>query len=139
MEVIEVAQCESDKSDEEVAEENDGINGNKRVPKKKKLARCWIKESTFDNAGEAESSIKHKWSKHYTNHTEKERMFYYRCNKVKLRGSQCSRSIYLLYHADNDKVTIYKTEAGHNHHIDTVRGIDENVKKCIEEFYIMMV
>ncbi|CAF3559016.1 unnamed protein product [Rotaria socialis] len=57
MEVIEVAQCESDKSDEEVAEENDGINGNKRIPKKKKLAKCWIKESTFDNAGEAEASI----------------------------------------------------------------------------------
>ncbi|CAF3358563.1 unnamed protein product, partial [Rotaria socialis] len=94
---------------------------------------------TFDNAGEVEASIKDKWPKHYTNHTENGRMVYYRCSKAKLRGSQCSLSIYLLYHADNDKVTIYKTEAEHNHHIDTVRGIDENVKKCIDEFYIMML
>ncbi|CAF2072815.1 unnamed protein product, partial [Rotaria magnacalcarata] len=91
MEVIEVAQYESDKSDEEVAEESDGINGNESVPKKKKLTRCWIKEGTFDNAGEA--SIEDKWSKHYTNHTEKGRMVYYRCKKAKLRGSQCTLSI----------------------------------------------
>ncbi|CAF1431807.1 unnamed protein product [Rotaria magnacalcarata] len=135
MEVVQVAQYENDKSDEELVEENDGINGNERVPKKEKLKKCWIKENTFDNAGEAEASIKDKWSKHYTNHTEKGRMVYYRCKKAKLRGSQCTLSIYLLYHAETDKVTIYKTEAEHDHHVDKVRGIDENVKKCIEELF----
>ncbi|CAF1533506.1 unnamed protein product [Rotaria sordida] len=135
MEVVQVAQYESDISDKEVVEENNGINGNERIPKKKKLKKCWIKEGTFDNAGEAEASIKDKWSKHYTNHTENGRMVYCRCNKAKLRGFQCSLSIYLLYHADNDKVTIYKNEPEHDHHVDKVRGIDENVKKCIEELY----
>ncbi|CAF1480218.1 unnamed protein product [Rotaria sp. Silwood1] len=107
----------------------------KNFQKKKKLKKCWIKERTFDTVAEAEASILDQWSKHYTNHTENGRMVYYRCNKAKLRGPQCSISIYLLYHADHDKVTIYKTEAEHDHHVDKVRGIDENVKKCIEELY----
>ncbi|CAF2251995.1 unnamed protein product [Rotaria magnacalcarata] len=63
------------------------------------------------------------------------RMVYYRCEKAKLRGSHCTLSIYLLYHAETDKVTIYKNEAEYDHHVDKVRGIDESVKKCIEELY----
>ncbi|CAF1454857.1 unnamed protein product, partial [Didymodactylos carnosus] len=35
----------------------------------------------------------------------------------------------------SDKVTVYKTEAAYNHHDDKVLGIDENVKKWIEELY----
>ncbi|CAM4800311.1 unnamed protein product, partial [Rotaria magnacalcarata] len=62
-------------------------------------------------------------------------MVYYRCEKAKLRGSHCTLSIYLLYHAETDKVTIYKNEAEYDHHVDKVRGIDESVKKCIEELY----
>ncbi|CAF2949514.1 unnamed protein product [Rotaria sp. Silwood2] len=30
---------------------------------------------------------------------------------------------------------MYKTEAEHDHHVEKVRGIDKNVKKCIEELY----
>ena len=41
------------------------------------------------------------------------------------RGVQCSASISLLYHADNDHVTIYKTEDDHNHHENEIRGMDE--------------
>ncbi|CAF4957039.1 unnamed protein product, partial [Rotaria sp. Silwood1] len=135
MEVVQVALYESDTSNEEFVEENYRINENEKLSKKKKLKKCWIKERTFDTAAEAEASILDQWSKHYTSHTENGRMVYYRCNKAKLRGPQCSVSIYLLYHADHDKVTIYKTEAEHDHHVDKVRGIDENVNKCIEELY----
>ncbi len=60
---------------------------------------------------------------------------YYRCKKSKLRGSQCSASTYLLYHADSDKVSLYKTEVDHDHDEEKVRGINDNVKKCIEELY----
>jgi hypothetical protein len=41
-------------------------NENKGVHKKRK-AKFWIKEATFNNAGEAEASIKNEWSKRYTN------------------------------------------------------------------------
>ena len=39
MEVVQVAQYESDTSDEEVVEENPGINGNTRTPKRSK-SKC---------------------------------------------------------------------------------------------------
>jgi hypothetical protein len=81
MELVQVAQYESDTSDEEVVDENLGTNGNERIPTKKKFKKCWIKEDTFDNAGEAEALIEDKWSKYYTNHTEDGRMVYYRCKK----------------------------------------------------------
>ncbi|CAF3850379.1 unnamed protein product [Rotaria sp. Silwood1] len=55
-----------------------------------------------------------------------------RRNKVKLRALQCPASIYRLYHADSDKVTVYQTEAAHEHHNGSTRSIDENVKKVIE-------
>ncbi|CAF0908258.1 unnamed protein product [Didymodactylos carnosus] len=58
-----------------------------------------------------------------------------KCNKAKRRGPQYSSNIHLLYHVDSDKVTVYKTEAAYNHHDDKVLGIDENVKKWIEELY----
>ncbi|CAF1305401.1 unnamed protein product [Didymodactylos carnosus] len=122
MDVIQVAQYESDTSDEEVVEENDEVNGNEKIIKKKKF---WIKEATFDKPGETESLIGNKWSKHYTHDTENGRTVYYRCNNVKRRGPQYSASIYLLYHTDTDKVTLYKTEADHDHHDDKCRGIDE--------------
>ncbi|CAF4737801.1 unnamed protein product [Rotaria sp. Silwood2] len=133
MEVVQVAQYESDLSDE-VVEENNDLNQNKNV-KKKRRSKHWVKEATFDNAEEAEESIENIWSKQYTNYIDHGRRVYYRCNKAKLRGPQCSASIHLLYHADSDQVTVYKTEGEHDHHDEKVRGIDENVKKCIEELY----
>jgi hypothetical protein len=39
MEVVQVAQYESETSDEEVVEENTGINGNTRTPKRRK-SKC---------------------------------------------------------------------------------------------------
>ncbi len=40
-----------------------------------------------------------------------------------------------MFHADNYKVSLYKTEADHDHLDEGIRGIDDNVKKCIEELY----
>ena len=54
---------------------------------------------------------------------------------MKRRGPQCSASMCLLYHTDSEKVSSYKTEAEHDHHDHKGRGIDENVKKVIEELY----
>jgi len=56
--------------------------------------------------------------------------------KNKLRGHQCKASIYLFNHADSDKVSVYKTEAEHDHDDDSSRGISENIKKCINELYM---
>ncbi|CAF1023430.1 unnamed protein product [Rotaria sordida] len=125
MEAIQVAQYESDASDEEIVGENYDTNGNERSSKKRK-PKCWVNENTFDNAGEAEASIGNERSKHYTNYTENGKVVYYRCDKAKRRGSQCEARIYLLYHADSDKVTVYKTEVEHGNHHDKLRGVDRN-------------
>ncbi|CAF1370537.1 unnamed protein product [Rotaria sordida] len=87
------------------------------------------------NAGEAEASIGNECSKHYTNYTENGSVVYYRYNKAKRHGPQCAARIYLLYHSDSDKITVYKTEVEHNNHHDKLRGVDENVKQCIQELY----
>ncbi|CAF2911546.1 unnamed protein product [Rotaria sp. Silwood2] len=132
MKAVEVAQYESDSKDEEIIEEHSVRNENKRVHRKKKT-KFWIKEATFNNAGEAEASIKSEWSKHYTNYTADGRRVYYRCRKAKRHGLQCSSSISLLHHADSDKVTMYRTEADHDHYDNEAHGIAKDVKQCIEE------
>ncbi len=60
MKAMELAQDDSDTSDEEITEEQCTTNENKNVHKKKKT-KFWIKEETFNNAGEAEASIKNEW------------------------------------------------------------------------------
>jgi len=134
MDIIQVDQYESDTSDEEIIEKNGTKNGNQIIHKKTKT-KFWVKEATFSTGGEAQASIKNEWSKHYTNYTECGKRVYYRCKKAKRRGSQCRAGVSLLYHADSDKVTVYKTEADHDHTNAEVRGIDKDVKQCIEELY----
>jgi len=91
MDVLHVDQYESDSSDEEILQEKDGINVNR-----KRRTKHWIKDGVFDNATEAEASIINEWSKHYTNYSENGRKVYYRCKKTKFRGPQCSAGLYLL-------------------------------------------
>ncbi|CAF1366121.1 unnamed protein product [Rotaria sordida] len=133
MELVQVDQYESDLSEEELMEVDEASEFKRKQQKKK--SKFWIKKAMFDNGAEAETSIGNQWSKYYTNHTEDGRKVYYRCKKAKRHGPQCTASLYLLYHADSDRVTIYETEAEHQHHQDETRGIDENVKKIIEDLF----
>ncbi len=110
---MQVAQYVSDSSDEEIQDENTGIYRSQK--QKRKRTKHWIKEGVSDNAAETEASIGNTWSKHYTNYSDNGRRVYYRCKKAKVRELQCSTSIHLLYHADNDKVSLYKSEDDHDH------------------------
>ncbi|CAF4632468.1 unnamed protein product [Rotaria sp. Silwood2] len=133
MEAIQIPQYESETSDAEMVEENHDIN--EKINKKRR-SKYWIKEAAYDNPSEAEASIENQWSKHYTNYTEQGRKVYYRCKRMKRRGPQCNVSMYMLYHADSDKVTCYKTEGEHDHDDDDkTRGIHETVKRVIDELY----
>ncbi|CAF5066762.1 unnamed protein product [Rotaria sp. Silwood1] len=69
MEVVPVAQYESDVSDEEVVGEDDGINENKRSQKKK--SKFWIIKDAFDRADEAEVSVGNQWSNNALEATNK--------------------------------------------------------------------
>lgn len=104
--------------------------------KKRGCQKNWVKVATFDNAKEAENSLEKIWSKYYTNKTDEGRRVYFRCNKAKRRGPQCSAKMQLYYHADNDKVTALKTEEDHDHdQNDSTRGIDSDTKAIIQELY----
>jgi len=134
MDVTQVDQYESDTLDEDIIEKNDSSKRVKKVHKKT-WTNFWIKDTTFNTGSEAEALIKNEWSKHYTNYTDKGKRVYYRCKKARRRGPKCSADVSLLYHTDSDKVTVYKTEADHDHTDAEIRGIDEDIKKCIEELY----
>jgi hypothetical protein len=54
---------------------------------------------------------------------------------MKRRSPQCPAGMCLLYHADTDQVTCYKTENDHEHGDDQSRGINEKVKQVIGELY----
>ena len=95
-----------------------------------------MKVATFNNSKEAENSLEKIWSKYYTNRTDEGRRVYFRCNKAKRRGPQCSAKMQLYYHADNDQVTALKTEEDHDHdQNDSNRGIDSATKAIIQELY----
>ena len=119
MDVVQAVQYASDSPDEAIAEKDLGINGNERTLKKRK-SKFWVKEAIFDKPGEVKSSVGNEWSKRYTNYTQKDKRLDYRCKKAKRRGPHCSANIYLLYHTDSDTVTVYKTEADHDHHVNKV-------------------
>ncbi|CAF1449502.1 unnamed protein product [Adineta ricciae] len=133
MELTQVEQYESDLSEEELFEGQETSEPTRK--QRKKISKVWIKKVVFDTSTEAEVSIGNQWSKYYTNYTEEGRKVYYRCKKAKRHGPQCTAGTYLLYHADSDKVTIYETETEHQHHQDEVRGIDESVRKVIEDLF----
>jgi hypothetical protein len=59
MEVVQIAQYENYLSDENI-EENNLLNTNERV-KKKKGSKYWVIGGTFDNFEEAETSIEKIW------------------------------------------------------------------------------
>ena len=85
------------------------------VKRKKKNMRKWVPLCTYNNKDDIINKIKNDgiWSKTLTNIISEGKRVYYRCNQVKRRGKQCPASIHLLYHSENECVTMYKTEPSH--------------------------
>lgn len=72
---------------------------------------------TFSNTRDAEVLIKNEgvWFVQKVHNTEEGVKRYYRRNKVKRRGLQCSAAIYLLFDSTSDEVILYRTEENHDH------------------------
>ena len=128
MEVIQVDQYESDTLDGDIIEKNDSTKEVMKV-RRKTRTKFWFKDTTFDTVDEPEALVKNGWSKHFTNYTDKGRRIYYRCKKARRLGTRCNASVSLFYHADSDKVKVYKIEADHDHTEGEIRRIDEDIKK----------
>ena len=123
-------------SDEENMDESIHDEHKKRATKK---PRTWIKEKTFNNAGEAKHAITQEggWSEFYSNTTAEGRKTIFRCNKVKLRGRQCDAGIYLLFNSVNEEVILFRGKSDHTHHLiqQNSTRIPNDVKMIIKEFY----
>ena len=101
----------------------------------KKTRHAWIFLNIYDTANEAVSFVRREkiWSYFYTNKTKDGDRVNYRCNQVKSRETQCKSQLYLLYHAEEESVSIYKTASEHTCNGTKNIGIPEVVKLFINE------
>ncbi|XP_039750415.1 protein tramtrack, beta isoform isoform X14 [Pararge aegeria] len=78
----------------------------------------WNLVKTFRRLSDAQYTIKQvkTWSLQYVSESENRFKMYYRCNKVKLQGSQCPARLYLSYHTASNKVYMYRKNATHCHY-----------------------
>lgn len=107
--------------------------------KKKRVYQSWEFVKKFDNSGLAQKALDQEkiWSINYSNVSEEGKKIYYRCNKAKRRGSQCSAKRYLLYDSLSDAVFLYQTENDHDHDSNesTERGLSERLKEEINKLF----
>lgn len=120
-----VAEYVSDSESE--SEHGEGISAKNRR-KKRKLN--WEPFATYDTKKEADEVVQSEqiWVYHFRNKTAAGSKIYYRCNDVKKESEQCNAAVYLLFHSNNDKVTLYRTNAQHNH-----ENLAKSCKKLSEE------
>ncbi|CAF3325878.1 unnamed protein product [Rotaria socialis] len=90
---------------------------NETIERKKQNRRKWIPLCTYSDKNDVIKKINDDgiWSKTHTNATNERKRTYYRCNQVKLHEKPCPASIHVLYHSENECVTMYKTENDHLH------------------------
>ena len=114
---------------------------NETIKRKKQNRRKWIPLCTYNDKNDVIRKIKNDgiWSKTHTNITNEGKLIYYRCNQVKRRGKQCSASIHVLYHCENECVTMYKTEDDRLHNEPRSIGINEQSKEVICELFKMKI
>lgn len=95
--------------------------------------------ATFEAEKEAEELVASEkvWSVRKKVHTESGYKTYFRCNRVKVRGEQCSASIYLLYESASLRVVLFRSEAEHNCSSISTKAettkMTQEVKQLIEE------
>lgn len=129
------------KDDSNVPELEDSLNiedtqERPREKSKKKLVYDLFK--TFDNQIDAESYITEEkcWSIKTRSQTEEGEKVFYRYNRVKARGEQCSSRMYLLYDCTSFRVDLFRSVSDHN--CETIPNkagslMTDEVKRLIEQ------
>lgn len=105
----------------------------KEMPlKRKRHHLSWVFMKKFDNVIQAQEALNEEdtWSVNYSNKSKEGKKTYYRCNKVKKRGPQCSAKRYLLHDSTSDAVFMYQIDTDHDHEgkVSSKHGIPEAVK-----------
>ena len=114
---------------------------NETTKRKKQNRRKWIPLCTYNDKNDVIKKIKDDgiWSKTHPNITNEGKQIYYRCNQVKRRGKQCPVSVHILYHSENEYVTMYKTEDDYLHKKPRSVGINQKSKEVICEVFKMKI
>ncbi|CAF3796568.1 unnamed protein product [Rotaria sordida] len=97
-----------------------------RVAQSKQNRRKWVPLCTYNNKDDAINKIKNDdiWSKTHINITSEGKWVYDRCSQVKRHGKQSPVDIHLLYHSENECVTMYGTGLDHLHQQPKSTGIN---------------
>ena len=96
---------------------------------------------TYYNKDSALDKIKTDgiWSQTHTNIISDRKRVYYRCNQVKRRWKQCPAGVHLLYHKENDCVTMFETGKDHSHDESKSTGIIQQSRLLIDELFKLRV
>jgi len=124
----------SSESDEDMEINQEHVQERKTARRKFK----WVEDKSFHNDLDAEMAIKQErqWSRYYSNKGHDGIKVYYRCNRVKFRGKQCSASIYLYYPNDSNKVVLFRSTSEHDHtESDERKVFSEEAKQIIVELF----
>lgn len=121
-------------SDDESSSPNTLPSTSTQRNRKPTLKRKWSRQQTFQNKDEATIFISKEemWSFWYKNQTSIGAKSYYRCNRVKQKGTQCEAGLYLLYDNTSLEVHLYKAENSHTCSEPTSRGLSAKAKTEIE-------
>jgi hypothetical protein len=136
-----VAQYISDnETDNDMELESSNSSGTVKQ-KRKQNRRKWLPICTYYSKDGAINKVKTDgiWSQSHTNTTNEGKLVYYRCNKVERRGKQCPAAIYLLYHSENDCVTMFETGSDHSHDESKLAGINGESRLLIDELFKLKV
>lgn len=109
--------------------------------KSRNTNRDWMADKKYGSLAEAMVAINSEnlWSKKRTHVVSDGQKIYFRCNKVKLRGKDCTAGLYLLIEASSESVICFRSVADHDHQnsdqLSKPKGIDPLAKLEIDRLF----
>lgn len=86
--------------------------------KKTRVHKDYLFDEEFPDKQTAIAALNQEnvWSYYYENRSSKGLRVSYRCNTIKSRSTQqCEAAVYLLYHAENSNVSLFRSTSAHTH------------------------
>lgn len=114
----------------------DENNSASKTRRRRQPNRVFINFEIFHSAEEAEENVisQNIWRKASVKNSLDGRQVHYRCSAGKYRANECPAGLYLLYHSNSNKVSMFLTESTHNNHfMEQVPDLDYDTKVFIKD------
>ena len=98
----------------------------------------WLKVQEFDAREDAGKAVllDGSWKTSSSQYSNDGHKIIFRCSRGKYRTAECPAQLYLLFHSDNDKVSLFKTNSEHaNHETNPDRGLPHGMKMVIRQLF----